>query len=259
MRSKVTTFAFFLIVAAGCAFLIRRDLAAAVAGAAAGWFGHIIWSWGWLEFLDEPSPWRALRAELTNFRNVFFRNRADNWERLYQAGGYHQLVAGAPAPRHHLVAATIRTRFPSGARVLDVGCGTAVQYPLIAAPGVSYLGIDVIEAMIKECRERFASDPSCRFEVADFDRFRTEERFDVIILAEFLYYFPLPAVQPLFRHAQSLLRDAESIVIVTMGAKSNRRLRQIWKLLGSLAAAAESVSLLDPESGSIRTIRVYPR
>jgi SAM-dependent methyltransferase len=255
--SAIVTFAFFGTLAAIAFYLARRDWPVAIAGAGLGWLGRMVWSWGWLEFLDEPSPWRALKWELANFRNVISANRRDRWEAMYAGGGYGQLVATAPEPRHYLFAGMIRNRFPDGANILDVGCGFGMLYPLVAGPGFSYVGIDVIDPMIAHCREKLRNGVQAVFKTCGFEEFETADRFDAVVFGEILYYFPPAVAERHFRRALALLRNERSIVLVSMGTKANLRARRIWRLLESLSTPLQSVQMVAPESGSLKTVRVF--
>lgn len=227
-------------------------------GLLAGWTGYMMWTWGWLEFLGEPSPWRALRSELANFRNIVLGNRRDSWDSLYEAGDYGLMVATAPEPRHYLIAGIVRNRFPLGFRMLDVGCGPGVLYQSVAGPGVSYVGIDVIGQIAQDCHKRFSGDARCEFLTCGLEEFNPGDKFDVVVMTELLYYLPVESTEPLFRKAQSFLRDRNSIVIISMGGKANVGIRKIWRRLDALAAALQTISFIDPESGNIKTLKVYP-
>ncbi len=256
-RAKLGGIGLFVVAALAAIYLAQYSLLALVVGLVAGCTAHLMWTWGWLEFFNEPSPWRALRWELANFRNIVLGNRRDSWDNLYKAGDYGLMVATAPEPRHYLIAGIVRGRFPEGFRMLDVGCGPGVLYKSIAGPGVSYLGIDVIDQVTQDCRTRFSSDVRCEFLTCGLEEFTPSDKFDVVVMTELLYYLPLESIEPLFRKAQSFLRDANSIVIASMGGKANVGIRKIWRRLDAMADALQTISFVDPESGNIKTLKVY--
>ena len=256
-RSKAGGITMFTLAALAAIYLARYGWLGLMVGLVLGWTGHLMWSWGWLEFLNEPSPWRALRWELANFRNVVLGNRRDSWDALYEAGDYGQLVATAPEPRHYLIAGITRNRFPEGFRMLDVGCGPGVMYPLIAGPRVSYVGIDVIDKIIQDCQKRFSGDERCEFKTCGLEEYQAAEKFDVIVMTELLYYLPIESIDGLFHRAQSFLRNDASIIIVSMGGKANVGIRKIWRRLSALSTEAQSISMIDPDSGNIKRLKVY--
>lgn len=257
-RTTLGGIAIFVLAAIAAIYTARYGWLGLMIGLVLGWTGHLMWSWGWLEFLGEPSPWRSLRWELSNLRNVLLGNRRDSWDRLYEAGDYGLMVATAPEPRHYLVNGIVRARFPQGCRILDVGCGPGVLYPSIAGPGVSYVGIDVVDQMIQGCRERFSSDDRCEFHTSGLEEFQPDGKFDVVVMTELLYYLPFESIESVFGKAQSFMRDQNSIVIVSMGGKANLGIRKIWRRLDEISSATLATSFVDPESGNIRTLKVYP-
>ncbi len=249
----------FLLAGIAATYFAQYSWLALMLGLIVGCTGHLMWTWGWLECLNEPSPWRALRWELANFRNVVLSNRRESWNSLYEQGEYGLMVATAPEPRHYLVAGIVHSRFPSGFRVLDVGFGPGVLYQLIAGPGVSYVGIDVVDQMTRDCRARFSGDTRCEFVTCGFEEYTSTHKFDVVVMTELLYYNPeVESAEALFRKAQGLLHDANSVVIVSMGGKANLGIRKIWRRLDALSTPLQAISLIDPQSGNIKTLKVYP-
>ncbi len=73
---------------------------------------------------------------------------------------------------------------PSGARVLDVGCGVGRWSRRLAERGAEVTGIDLSPTMIREARRRaFAAGLAgrCRFLVRDAARLDLPQRFDLIL------------------------------------------------------------------------------
>ena len=79
----------------------------------------------------------------------------------------------------------------SGKGVLDVGCGSGRYAVAVAERGADVVGIDLSPAMLglarERARERGVSD-RCRFVEIDFDAFRPEARFDVVLMISVLEY-----------------------------------------------------------------------
>lgn len=75
----------------------------------------------------------------------------------------------------------------SGGPVLEVGCGTGRVTLPIARSGVSVVGIDCSEAMLRQASEKLATEGDetrkrCRLVRADMERFAFRERFRRVIL-----------------------------------------------------------------------------
>lgn len=101
--------------------------------------------------------------------------------------------------------------------VLDVGCGTGDFAQLFDPARTRYLGIDISEKMIAECRRLF---PSHEFKVADGDAIHAaEESVDLVLSIGVLEYLPDPV-----SHLKELARVTRpgGIIIVTVPNGSNR-------------------------------------
>jgi SAM-dependent methyltransferase len=71
--------------------------------------------------------------------------------------------------------------------ILELGCGTGqLALDLVAIEGVTVVGIDLSDAMIRvaNARKAFSGVEKVHFECADFRNFKTEEPFDALILIQ---------------------------------------------------------------------------
>ena len=98
-------------------------------------------------------------------------------------------------------------RFPAGARVLEVGCGTGVMSRVLARwPEVgSVVGVDPARSLLVKARELAAGVPNLSFQEADgralpFD----DESFDAVIFDSTLSHVPSPELA--LRQAARVLR-----------------------------------------------------
>lgn len=107
------------------------------------------------------------------------------------------------------------------ASVLDVGCGTGDYAQLFDSRRVRYLGVDISEKMIAECRLLF---PGHQFAVADGDAIdQPDDSVDLVLSIGVLEYLPDP-VQHL-RELARVTRPGGSIVAaVQNGSNRSRRL-----------------------------------
>ncbi len=104
--------------------------------------------------------------------------------------------------------------------VLDVGCGTGDFAQLFDPARTRYLGIDISEAMIAECRRLF---PSHEFRVADGDSIAAPDgSVDLVLSIGVLEYLPDPV-----SHLKELARITRpgGSIIVTVPNGSNRSRR----------------------------------
>jgi len=99
---------------------------------------------------------------------------------------------------------------------LDVGCGTGDFAQLFDPARTRYLGIDISENMIAECRRLF---PSHEFQVSDGDLIAAQEPVDVVLSIGVLEYLPDPV-----SHLQALVKVTKpgGSILVTVPNGSNR-------------------------------------
>ena len=134
-----------------------------------------------------------------------------SWDREYAAGEWSKLGNLDEMPRYALIAGYTRN-IGSGASVLDVGCGEGHLASWLLEDGKRrYFGIDLSSVAIQKARGRASN--GARFEVADAGTFYTEERFDIIVLNEVLYYIEQPE-QALERYTDLLAPGG--VLIISM-------------------------------------------
>ena len=112
------------------------------------------------------------------------------------------------------------------ANILDAGCGEGLlAEKLKILPYKSYLGMDVSKEAIALATGRLGDERS-RFTVADALAFDTDERFDVIVFNQSLYYLSEPAA--LLVKYQKLLTPNGRIIVSMV---DNARTRAVWRLI----------------------------
>jgi 2-polyprenyl-3-methyl-5-hydroxy-6-metoxy-1,4-benzoquinol methylase len=115
---------------------------------------------------------------------------AVSWRKEYADGEWDRLHQLAELG-HYSVIAGYFGRLKPGGSVLDVACGEGVLQRHLKPHGCSrYLGIDYVPEAISAAVEN--KDPTADFALADAAGFVAEEKFDVIIFNECLYYFDDP-------------------------------------------------------------------
>lgn len=206
-----------------------------------------------LGFLEQPYPWRGIVFHLRDLRNLFIGNAREHWEATYAAGQWDFLGSVDQRPRHYAITGLVADRFSKGSRVLDVGCGHGALWELLRATPASYLGLDLSAEAVERCRKQFGWNTHCRFEQGSFEDFATEERFEVVVLNEVLYYFPLAQAESVVDKALGLLRPG-GMLIVSMN--NNPKAALVWSKLAALRAE-QSLRVSNVKTGSCWTINVY--
>jgi demethylmenaquinone methyltransferase/2-methoxy-6-polyprenyl-1,4-benzoquinol methylase len=81
----------------------------------------------------------------------------------------------------------------TGARVLDIACGTGVLFPDYLARGVaSVMGVDISPEMVKIAAGKVSHEPKIRVLCADAETYEFEGFFDCIVIYNALPHFPDP-------------------------------------------------------------------
>lgn len=104
-------------------------------------------------------------------------------------------------------------RYADRPRILDLGCGTTVNLRLVPGRYRHYHGVDISRTAIR--RARALRRPDTSFEVADVLAYRPTATYDVILLREVLYYFPLDEVPGLLRRLAAALAP-DGVLMVSL-------------------------------------------
>ncbi len=146
---------------------------------------------------------------------------AKTWDREYAQGDWDCLYSDEQLG-HYMIIVGYVLRVRKTARILEVGCGSGRLLELLGRVGFEhYLGVDLSEEAIAQARA--LEVPHSAFQVADACSFSTQERFDVIIFNEVVYYLKNPA--EVLLHYAGLLREDGAIVVSMFDFVPSRR---IW-------------------------------
>jgi len=124
-----------------------------------------------------------------------------------------------------------------GGSILDVGCGEGILYERLCKGHYSrYLGIDVSTVAIGRVSDK--NDEKHQFVAARIEDFRTDEKFDVIIFNECLYYMEEPLKT--LRHYEGFL-SKNGLFIVSMNKATETW--KIWKQIEKHYSIRDVVSV----------------
>lgn len=210
--------------------LIRPENApAAVFGAVSGAAAWALAFWEQMIFLDDQAPLVRLRHQIDEALNVFVRSDAGRWDRMYAGGQWEFLRGGELAPLYAAAAEFLRHGAPSGARIVDLGCGNGALLPSIRGWHQGYLGVDLSQAAL--ARARLAGlRPDEDMRVQPVEEFEDFSRFEAAVFNEVLYYLPVErAVQSVRAAVENLQAPGAVVVVMT----DNPKARLIWAGLDS--------------------------
>jgi SAM-dependent methyltransferase len=115
------------------------------------------------------------------------------WERQYR-DGYWDFLQSPLEIDHYLAIIAFARDAGTGLRILDVGCGSGRLLQLLdPAVFTRYVGIDVSHAAIAAARA--LNVPNAHFHACNFNRWTSDEAFDLIVFNESLSYALRPVYQ----------------------------------------------------------------
>jgi SAM-dependent methyltransferase len=160
-------------------------------------------------------PLKLLATPVKALTRTFPRINAASWDLQYQLGLWDYLdseVGGSELLR-------IVQKYAGLASILDLGCGTSVNFPLTPGAYRHYHGVDISRKAIKRARSLRRADTS--YEKADILHYEPRQSYDVIMLSEVLYYLPTTKIAGFLRRLSAFLTPGGVIIIqVWAGAES---------------------------------------
>ncbi|PIS05186.1 MAG: hypothetical protein COT81_02505 [Candidatus Buchananbacteria bacterium CG10_big_fil_rev_8_21_14_0_10_42_9] len=81
---------------------------------------------------------------------------------------------------------------PTGAKILDLGCGNGRLLDALTDTKVNYTGLDISEPIIQAAKKRY---PKAKFIVGDITNFSLPKKYDVIFLIASLHHIPSPELR----------------------------------------------------------------
>jgi 2-polyprenyl-3-methyl-5-hydroxy-6-metoxy-1,4-benzoquinol methylase len=190
----------------------------------------------------------AVRARIRPYRKPEISQ--EQWEQEYRDGCWSHLQQ-ARELAHYSVITGYYTHYRSGGSLLDVGCGEGVLQRRLYPLGYSrYLGIDKSQEAIARAQTR--RDARTEFRCADAETYSPQDRFDVIIFNEVLYYLKDP-VDVVRRVARALNPDGIAIISMLRWTSS----RRIWRSLDRAVQIEDGVTVTHHQVGSwdVKVIR----
>ncbi len=192
-------------------------------------------------------PLKLLATPVKAFTRTFPRINAASWDLQYQLGLWNYLDsdrAGSELLR-------IVQKYAGQASILDLGCGTSANLPLIPGAYLHYHGVDISRKAIKRARSLGRADTS--YETADILHYKPRQSYDVIVLSEVLYYLPTTKIAGFLRRLSSCLTPDGVIIIQVWAGAENPGLTAAISDTG-LVMATETMTALD--AGNPRTVYI---
>jgi 2-polyprenyl-3-methyl-5-hydroxy-6-metoxy-1,4-benzoquinol methylase len=171
-------------------------------------------------------------------------------EKRYATGRWNYLRDITESHRYSLIIGCADFYRPGERSILDVGCGEGILQK--RADYSRYVGVDMNAEAIRLAQAR--SNARTEFVLAPAEKFNTEERFDVIVFNESLYYIPNPLA--VFTQYRQYLAD-DGIVVVCMF--QTNLARKIWKRLAAEPMVELTAGKISNELGFASIVKVFAK
>lgn len=136
-----------------------------------------------------------------------------------------------------------------GGSVLDLGCGDGILLSRLKPFDHSrYVGIDISPEAI--ARVTVQQDAHDQFIVADVEEYEPDQRFDIIVFNECLYYFPEPL--DVIRRYEHYLEEDGLFLVSLYVTEMNRH---VWRMLERAYDVQDGIQITH-QSGNAWKVRV---
>lgn len=183
---------------------------------------------------------KSLIKKLLPYRPI--RVSGTFWEKRYRDGAWDRIRTIEELAHYSLIVGYTHFLKKAGS-ILDVGCGEGILFERLCESHYSrYMGIDVSTVAIN--RASVNTSEKNRFLAARIEDFRTDEKFDVIIFNECLYYMENP-LETLRHYEGFLMRDGLFIVSMFRGVETLK----IWRQIDKYYSIRDVVSVSNAKGG----------
>ena len=168
---------------------------------------------------------------LNFFKRKIARDPKARWEHQYKKGKWEYLHDPLEGPRFEAVIAALQ-RYADKGSILEIGCGEGILQSRMQPGSYSrYVGVDLSEVAIQKATH--LNNEITHYQAADMETFTTDEKFDVVLFNESVYYAKKP-LQLMQRYAQYLKPGGHIILSIYKTADNEAVISKItsaWPVL----------------------------
>ena len=148
------------------------------------------------------------------------------WDGRYERG-YDELMERDSERERYRAISQIVVALPAHSSLLDVGCGVGTIADYL--PALDYTGVDASRKALAIARNRHPGTFIC----SDIEGFHIEEKYDVILFSEILYYLEDPLEQ-LARYREFLSDEGSMIVSIWLPGPENPKREHYVRLIDEI-------------------------
>jgi 2-polyprenyl-3-methyl-5-hydroxy-6-metoxy-1,4-benzoquinol methylase len=173
---------------------------------------------------------------LNFFKRKIVRDQKTRWDHQYEKGKWEYLNDALEAERFQAVLTATQSYSANGS-ILEIGCGEGILQSRMKPDSYSrYMGIDLSEVAIQKAAHLCNGHTS--YQAADMETFTTEEKFDVVLFNESLYYAKKPLL--LLQQYAGFLKPGGYLILSIYQTTDNQAL--LNRLSAAYAVKEEQVS-----------------
>lgn len=179
---------------------------------------------------------------------------AESWDAEYALGEWERLDTVDENARYMIILGQILLYGPKQPSVLDIGCGHGRFADTLQLSGPHrYHGVDFSARAIERAQALCSSNVT--FEVADFNVWETDDKYDYVVYNECLNYFK----NPLTRVTDSLRwMNPDGLLIISMYRPAAAKRTKLWKDVDRLPGIeAVSGCTVAAQNGKMWEIQSY--
>lgn len=144
------------------------------------------------------------------FHAGYYEHESDPWHfetSPYEKAKYAATLAALPKARYR--------------NVFEVGCSIGVQTRLLAQRSDALQAYDVVPSALETARRNCAAHPHVRFALAEVPDAWPQEKFDLIMLSEVLFFFDRTDLARIVAHVRDTLLPGGDVVVVNWLGETN--------------------------------------
>ncbi len=158
--------------------------------------------------------------------SIFINDSLNQGERIYWVGDDYP-PKGTTAAAHWVLYNLVLPYIKPNYRVLDVGCGSGFGSYIVAKKASKVVAFDHSLKAIRYC-QRYNYAPNIEFILSSVDNFHTKEKFDLILMIEFLEHNRKP--KKILAKMFTLLKDKGKIIVTFPRLPEGTPLVRGWHL-----------------------------
>lgn len=211
--------------------------------------------------MSEVLALTKLKMLLTGLKSFLSRKvlRTDRsrWNYQYDKGLWNGLENMDELARFSVLAGYVQFLKPNNPSILEVGCGEGILSQRIGRQHYgSFLGTDVANTAIEQAVQRFGDDQT-RFEAIDMNVHQPNEKFDVVIFNEAIYYLKPMLDKLIFQYVPMLKPNGLLIISMNTGRHADGDAK--WEQIEKAFTVVDSSFIETAKNGwKIKVFRPLP-